>query len=126
MNLRKKTSLHKNNNNNKGRQLLQVLRLYISVALQQKTGNFKVAILSTEMKWGALPEEKQKNELAQKEFRFMNNNNDKGRQLPPVRCLYISVALQQKTANFKVVAIQSRVMQWGHLTERNQKDELAA
>ena len=41
-----------------------VLRLCISVALQQKTDNFKVAILSREMKWGALPEEKQKDELA--------------------------------------------------------------
>ena len=63
------------------------------------------------MKWSLSPEEKQKNELAQKEFRFMNNNNyNKGRQLLAVLRLCISVALQQKTANFKV-AIRSRVMQ---------------
>jgi hypothetical protein len=63
--------LHKNNNNNKGRQLLVVLRLYISVALQQKTGNFKVAFLSREMQWGASTEGKRKNELAETEFRFI-------------------------------------------------------
>jgi hypothetical protein len=38
--------------------------------------------------------------------------------------LYISVALQQKTANFKV-AIGSRLMQWSALTERKQKNQLA-
>ena len=47
------------------------LRLYISIALQQKTGNFKVAITSREMQWGPLPEGKKKNELAQTEFRFI-------------------------------------------------------
>ena len=47
------------------------------------------------------------------------------RQLPEVLRLYISVALQQKTANFKA-AIGSRQMQWGHLTDGNQKNELAA
>ena len=36
----------------------------ISVALQQKTANFKVALESREMQWGALTEEKQKNEIA--------------------------------------------------------------
>ncbi len=41
-----------------------VLRLYISVALQQKTGNFKAAIAGREMQWSELPEGKQKNELA--------------------------------------------------------------
>ena len=71
MNLRKKTSLHKNNNNNKGRQLLQVLRLYISVALQQKTGNFKAAIAGRVMQWSPLTEDEQKNELAHTEFRFI-------------------------------------------------------
>ena len=48
-----------------------VLRLYISVALQQKTTNFKVAIARRPMQWGVLTEGKQKNELAQKEFRFI-------------------------------------------------------
>jgi hypothetical protein len=47
-----------------GRQLLVVLRLYFSVALQQKTGNFKAATASTLMQWGVLTEGKQKNELA--------------------------------------------------------------
>jgi hypothetical protein len=41
-----------------------VLRLYISVAQQQKTGNFKVAFASREMQWSALTEEKKKNQLA--------------------------------------------------------------
>jgi hypothetical protein len=50
--------------NSKGRQLLAVLRLYISVALQQKTANFKVTFASRLMQWSALPEEKQKNQLA--------------------------------------------------------------
>ena len=49
--------------NNKGRQLLFVLRLYISVALQQKTANFKVTIESRPMQWSVLTEEDQKNQL---------------------------------------------------------------
>jgi hypothetical protein len=64
-------SLHKNNNNVKWRQLLAVLRLYISVALQQKTGNFKVAPFSREMQWSVLTEGKQKNEFAQTQCRFI-------------------------------------------------------
>ena len=48
-----------------------VLRLYISVALQQKTANFKLTIPSRPMQWSALTEGKQKNELAQTEFRFI-------------------------------------------------------
>ena len=54
----------KNNNNNKGGQLLGVLRLYISVAQQQKTGIFKEAIVSRAMQWSALTEAKKKNQLA--------------------------------------------------------------
>ena len=80
------------------------------------------------MQGSVLTEGKQKNELAQKEFRFNhknNNNNNKGRQLPDVLRLYISVALQQKTANFKV-AFVSRVMQWSPFPEGKQKNELAA
>ena len=42
-----------------------------------------------------------------------------------IRGPHISVALQQKTANFKV-AIPSRPMQWSPLTEGKQKNELAA
>jgi hypothetical protein len=72
------------------------LRLYISIALQQKTANFKVAIQSRPMQWSHLTEEKQKNQLAQKEFRFIKtmpwNDNNKGRQLLFVLRLYISVA----------------------------------
>jgi hypothetical protein len=63
-----------------------------------------------------LPEEKQKNQLAQTEFRFIKTIMIiRGRQLPVVLRLYISVALQQKTANFKV-AFASRHMQWSQLT----------
>jgi hypothetical protein len=58
-----KVSLHKNNTN-KGRQLPAALRVYISVALQQKTANFKAAFHGRPMQWSVLTEEKQKNELA--------------------------------------------------------------
>ncbi len=103
-----------------GRAEAQVLRSDVSFRLDQKTGNFKVAFRSRLMQWSPLTEGKQKNELAQKEFRFK-----KGRQLPVVLRLYISVALQQKTANFKV-APASRPMQWSVLTEKKQKNQLAA
>ena len=43
----------------------------VSFRLDQKTGTFKVTTGSTQMQWSLLPEEKQKNELAQKEFRFI-------------------------------------------------------
>ena len=43
----------------------------VSFRLDQKTGNFKVAIGSGGMQWSPLTEGKQKNELAQKEFRFI-------------------------------------------------------
>jgi hypothetical protein len=78
-----------------------------------------MAIGSRRMQWSPLTEEKQKNQLAQTEFRLSlhkNNNNNKGGQLPDVLRLHISVALQQKTANFKV-AIPSTLMQWSALTE---------
>jgi hypothetical protein len=52
--------LHKNNHNNKGGQLLDVLRIHISVALQQKTANFKVTIGSRAMQWSALTEERKR------------------------------------------------------------------
>ena len=44
--------------------MLVVLRLHISVALEQKTGNFKTAKASNVMQWSPVTEEKQKNELA--------------------------------------------------------------
>jgi glucose-6-phosphate dehydrogenase assembly protein OpcA len=75
------------------------------------------------MQWSPISEEKQKNELAHTEFRF-TNTIIMGRQLPAVLRLYISVALQQKTGNFKV-APASRLMQWGVLTEGKRKNELA-
>jgi hypothetical protein len=82
---------------------------------------------SRQMQWSALTEGKQKNELAQKEFRFnhKNNNNNKGRLLPDVLRLYISVALQQKTANLKV-AFASRQMQCSVLTEGKRNNQLVA
>ena len=43
----------------------------VSFRLDQKTGNFKEANASRPMQWSALTEGKQKNELAQKEFRFI-------------------------------------------------------
>jgi hypothetical protein len=43
----------------------------VSFPLDQKTGNFKAAIGSRLMQWGLLTEGNQKNELAQKEFRFI-------------------------------------------------------
>ncbi len=45
----------------------------VSFRLDQKAGNFKVAIRSRQMKWSVLTEEKQKNQLAQTEFRFVKN-----------------------------------------------------
>ena len=107
-----------------GRAEAPVPRSDVGFRLDQKTGNFKAAMGSRVMQWGASTEGKQKNELAQKEFRFIKKKN-KGRQSRAVLRLYISVALQQKTANFKV-AFASREMQWGALTEEKQKNELAA
>ncbi len=54
-----------------GRAEAPVPRSDVSFRLDQKTGNFKVAIGSRPMQWSALPEGKQKNELAQTEFRFI-------------------------------------------------------
>jgi hypothetical protein len=93
----------------------------VSFRLDQKTGNFKVAIASRPMQWSAFTERKQKNQLAQTE----NNNTIKGGQLLVVLRLYISVALQQKTGNFKV-AFFSRDMQWSAFTEGKKTNQLAA
>jgi hypothetical protein len=54
-----------------GRAEAPVPRSDVSFRLDQKTGNFKLAIVSRVMQWSVLTEEKQKNELAQKEFRFI-------------------------------------------------------
>ena len=54
-----------------GRAEAPVPRSDVSFRLDQKTGNFKVAIGSRDMQWSALTEENKKNQLAQKEFRFI-------------------------------------------------------
>ena len=54
-----------------GRAEALVARSDVSFRLDQKTGNFKVAIESRVNQWGVLTEEKQKNQLAQTEFRFI-------------------------------------------------------
>ena len=96
----------------------------VSFRLDQKTANFKLTTPRRTMQWSILAEEKQKNQLAQTEFRFIKTIKMRGRHIPNVLRLYISVALQQKTANFKE-ATGSRPMQWGPLTEGKQTDELA-
>jgi hypothetical protein len=45
--------------------------IHVSFRLDQKTGNFKVAMVSRGMQWGHLTEEKQKSQLSQPEFRFI-------------------------------------------------------
>jgi hypothetical protein len=60
-----------------GRAEALVPRSDVSFRLDQKTRNFKVAIESRVMQWSLLTEEKQKNQLAQTEFRFIKNNNNK-------------------------------------------------
>jgi len=56
-----------------GRAEAPVPRSDVSFRLDQKTGNVKVAIGSRPMQWSVLTEEKQKNQLAQTEFRFIKN-----------------------------------------------------
>ena len=54
-----------------GRAEAHVPRSDVSFRLDQKTGDFKAAMVSRVMQWSFLTEGKQKNELAQKEFRFI-------------------------------------------------------
>ena len=54
-----------------GRAEAPVPRSDVSFRLHQKTANFKMAIVSRAHQWGPLTEGKRKNELAQKEFRFI-------------------------------------------------------
>jgi hypothetical protein len=75
------------------------------------------------MQWSGLTEGKQKNELAQTKIRFIKTKilmkplgGGEGGQLPAVLRLQISVALQQKTGNFKM-ATMSRLVQWSEITE---------
>ncbi len=102
-----------------GRAEAPVPRSDVGFRLDQKTANFKVALRSRPVQCSRTTEQKQKNEFAQ------NYDDNKGRQLPVGVRVYISVALQQKTANFKV-AIASRNMKRSVLTEGKQKNELAA
>ncbi len=54
-----------------GRAEAPVPRSDVSFRLDQKTANFKAATGSRPMQWSGLTEGKQKNELAQREFRFI-------------------------------------------------------
>ncbi len=67
----------------------------VSFRLDQKTGNFKVAIPSRAMQWSVLTEEKEKNQLAQTEFHFIKTTIIiRGGQLPAVLRIHIGLALQ--------------------------------
>ena len=107
-----------------GRAEAPVPRSDVSFRLDQKTGNFKAAIQSRLMQWSTSPERKAKESTCTNRVSLHKNNNNKGRQLPVVLRLHVSVALQQKTANFKV-AFFSRLMQWSLLTEEKKKNQLA-
>jgi hypothetical protein len=61
-----------------GRVEAPVPRSDVSFRLDQKTGNFEVAMASRPMQWRALSEEKQKNQRAQTELHNNNNNKNKG------------------------------------------------
>ncbi len=54
-----------------GRAEAPVPRSDVSFRLDQKTGNLKMVMPSRAVQWSALTEEKQKNQLAQTEFRFI-------------------------------------------------------
>ncbi len=101
----------------------------VSFRLDQKTANFKATIGSRRMQWSTSWTEEKKNEstCANRLSLHKNNdnNNNKGRQLRVVRRLYISVALQQKTANFKA-AIGSGAMKWSLLTEEKKNESTCA
>jgi hypothetical protein len=54
-----------------GRAEAHAPRSDVSFRLDQKTGNFKVAVGSRVVQWSAFTEGKQKNQFAQTEFRFI-------------------------------------------------------
>jgi hypothetical protein len=103
-----------------------VFRFHICAALQQQTAEFKVTLSSTLVKWSAFTEaikfKVNKNQLAETQCGFIQNNGDEKRRekLRAILRFYIRVALQQQTADFKI-AFFSRPMQWSSLTEVNQK-----
>ncbi len=109
-----------------GRAEAPVPRSDVSFRLDQKTAKFKAAIeASRGMQWSALTEGKQKNQLAQRKVRFIKTTIIiRGGQLLVGLRIHISLALQQKTAKFKVATV-SRPMQWSALTEEKQKNQLA-
>jgi hypothetical protein len=92
-----------------GRAEAPVPRSDVSFRLDQKTANFKEALGSRPVQWSQTTEQKQKNEFEQ------NYDDNKGRQLPVGVRVHTSVALQQKTGNFKV-AFASRNMKRSVLT----------
>jgi hypothetical protein len=53
-----------------------------------------------------------------------NNNKDSGKKLLAVPRIYISVVLQQNTANFEE-AFGGGVMQWSFFSEEKHKNQLA-
>ena len=61
-----------------GRAEAPVPRSDVSFRLDQKTGNFKAAIVSRAMQWSVLTEEKEKNQLAQTEFHFIKTTIIRG------------------------------------------------
>ena len=50
-----------------------VLCLQISVALEQKTGDLKVAITDRYVQWSPFTKKQQKNQLSQPEFHFIKS-----------------------------------------------------
>jgi hypothetical protein len=106
-----------------GRAEAPVPRGDVSFRLDQKTGNFKAAKTSRVMQRSVSTNGKQKNQLAQSEFRFIKTIIIiRGGQLPMVLRLHFSVALQQKTANFKL-ASGRRQMQRSALTEEKKNNQ---
>jgi hypothetical protein len=64
-----------------GRAEAHVPRSDVSIRLDQKTGNFQMAIVSRVLKWGPSTEEKQKSQLSQKEFRLIKTVIMEGREI---------------------------------------------
>jgi hypothetical protein len=60
--------VYKEQVNQSGGKLLFVLRFHISFALKQKTGNFKVAMVSRLMQWSPLTYEMKMNKFARTMF----------------------------------------------------------
>ena len=92
--------------------------------LQQQAADFKVATRA--MQWS--PATRKSKRINTRKVSVhnnnMNNNKRRERSQVSVRCIHISVALQQQAAGFKV-AILHREMQWSNFipeTEEVQKN----